>query len=204
MKYTPKSARTFAAALITFGSITGGVDAALVITVSETGGNVVANSVGSLNTTALTDTFGGSGSGMVPSTGYLVTGSNDADDLRGYQTVTGPVTFGTRVTFAGTSSASGDTIGVFGGRLTGGGQISAGSIIVPDDYVSGSQLSGTATWVLQSFDSLGLDEGSYTWTWGSGATADSLTLNIGAVPEPSSALLLGLGALGLAGIRRRT
>ena len=61
-----------------------------------------------------------------------------------------------------------------------------------------------------SFASLGLTPGIYTWNWGSGANADSLTINIGtaippgAVPEPSTwaMLILGFGAVGGA-LRRR-
>ena len=39
---------------------------------------------------------------------------------------------------------------------------------------------------------LGLKPGTYTYYWGSGADADSFTLNIG-VPELSPVLLLGVG-----------
>ena len=75
-------------------------------------------------------------------------------------------------------------------------------------YVSGGALSSNATWDNQTFSSLGVTPGEYEWTWGSGAHADSFTLDIvtAAVPEPSSvglvALPLGLGML-LAAQRRR-
>lgn len=69
---------------------------------------------------------------------------------------------------------------------------------VPLDYVSGSALSDSSTYYSQTFSSLGVRPGSYVWTWGSGATADSFTLDIGSVPEPSSALLFALGLLILA------
>jgi hypothetical protein len=48
--------------------------------------------------------------------------------------------------------------------------------------------------------SLGLTVGSYVWSWG-GSNPDSLTLNI--VPEPTTALLLATGLLGLAVQGRR-
>ncbi|MEZ6192941.1 MAG: PEP-CTERM sorting domain-containing protein [Phycisphaerales bacterium] len=45
------------------------------------------------------------------------------------------------------------------------------------------------------FATLGVTEGSYVWSWGSGGSADSLTLNI--VPEPASVALLVLAGLGI-------
>jgi hypothetical protein len=74
-----------------------------------------------------------------------------------------------------------------------------GGIVVPSGYVSGS-LSGTATYNNQTFANLGLASGTYVWTWGTGADADSLTLQIGpaaAVPEPPSLPLLAMGLVGL-------
>jgi hypothetical protein len=59
-----------------------------------------------------------------------------------------------------------------------------------------------------TFASLGVTPGTYVWAWGSAATADSLTLQIGpaAVPEPVSLSLLAVGVAGLAvrHWRRRT
>jgi hypothetical protein len=57
----------------------------------------------------------------------------------------------------------------------------------------------------QTFASIGLTPGTYTWTWGSGSNADSLTVQIGpaAVPEPASVLVVEVGFLGLAAVRHR-
>ena len=62
----------------------------------------------------------------------------------------------------------------------------------------------TATWDGSTIASLGLIPGVYTWTWGSGATADSFTMTISAsVPEPGTWLLLGCESLGLTALRGR-
>lgn len=44
-------------------------------------------------------------------------------------------------------------------------------LTVPDNYVSGEALSGTATYENETFASLGMDIGSYTWSWGVGPGA---------------------------------
>ena len=81
--------------------------------------------------------------------------------------------------------------------------------MISADYLFGSGLSSTATWANQSFVSLGVTPGSYTWNWGSGAHSDFFQFNIiegaAAVPAPASAVLLGtaLAGLLLAGAIRR-
>jgi len=47
--------------------------------------------------------------------------------------------------------------------------------------VTGATISGTATWTGQTFSGLGLIPGTYTWTWGSGPSADRLVLQVGAI-----------------------
>jgi hypothetical protein len=71
---------------------------------------------------------------------------------------------------------------------------------LPSGYVSGTELSDQTTFSNQTFATLDVTPGTYTYTWGSGATADSLTLVAGSpVPEPSTwaALLCSLGILGV-------
>jgi hypothetical protein len=92
------------------------------------------------------------------------------------------------------SSGSGDFVGV---------REQVGGIDVPTGYVSGSPLSDSSTYAGQTFASLGLTPGSYTWTWGSGPTADSFTLDIGVVPEPSTWAMLLMGFAGLASVWRK-
>ena len=96
------------------------------------------------------------------------------------------------------SSGSGDIVGVQGKQLS-----------VFPGYGSRNPLQDTSTYLNQTFSSLGVTPGTYTWTWGSGAHADSFTLQIGpaatAAPEPATLTQLATGALGLLGYgwRRR-
>ena len=83
------------------------------------------------------------------------------------------------------------------------------SFVLPLMYQSGTPLGvSSATWNNASFNSLGLFEGSYVWSWGSGANADTYTLLIGSstlpVPEPGTwaLLMLGLAIAGALRLRR--
>jgi hypothetical protein len=72
--------------------------------------------------------------------------------------------------------------------------------------VSGTSVSDLTTFAGDTFASLGVTPGTYVWTWGSGATADSFTLQIGpaqTVPEPASLTLLAVGLAGLGMVLHR-
>jgi len=78
--------------------------------------------------------------------------------------------------------------------------------LVPEFYVSGTALSSSASWLDQTFSSLGVIPGTYTWTWGTGLPNQNFTLVIGGVGVPDSGStfsLLGFALLGLAALRRR-
>ena len=78
-------------------------------------------------------------------------------------------------------------------------------LIVPGKFASGDPLSETSTYLNATFASLGITPGTYVWNWGSGAHADTFTIQIGAaVPEASTwaMLLMGFAGLGYAGLQR--
>ena len=78
-------------------------------------------------------------------------------------------------------------------------------LFVPRDYVSGSSLSGSATFVNATLASLGITPGTYVYSWGSGANADTFTIDVApTVPEPSTwaLMLVGFGSLCFAGYKR--
>ncbi len=56
---------------------------------------------------------------------------------------------------------------------------SGGLLGVPLAYVSGAALSSSMEFAGQTFASIGVTPGTYTWTWGSGISVDSLTVQIG-------------------------
>ena len=75
--------------------------------------------------------------------------------------------------------------------------------------MSGDRLSGSARFANASLSSLSLTKGTYRWTWGTGASADSLTLYIGGKPAPPAAvptvrrsLMILLARLGVKRARR--
>jgi hypothetical protein len=51
---------------------------------------------------------------------------------------------------------------------------------------------------------MGLTPGTYVYTWGSGANADSVTINISAVPEASTWAMMLAGLAGLSYLGRRS
>ena len=85
------------------------------------------------------------------------------------------------------NGGSGDVVGVQGLLL-----------LVPQGYVSGNPLSGSATFDNATFASLGITPGTYTWTWGTGV--DSFTLQIGPAGVSDAGSTLGLLLVALGGL----
>lgn len=171
--------------------------AALILTMEEVAGDVVVEGSGTANLAGFTTMafVASTNSIILPAFAFIAIGANPGVllDTDVYGVVSGPMSFGV-LALTVPSSGTGDRFGVSG---------QDGRLHVADGYISGAPLSGTSVYASATFASLGVTPGTYVWTWGSGPTADSLTLQIGpaAVPEPVSLSLLGVGVAGFA-VRR--
>lgn len=146
------------------------------MTLSEVGGNVILSGSGTMNTTSLgtpISYFRGSGITPVGSQfGCGVAGPGPFNCLIFTGgTLTSPANFGTGGPTNG-SSATGDFFGI--GFYNGNK-----NLFIPTGYTSGSFISGTTTFNSTTLSALGATPGTYTWSWGAGATASSIILKVG-------------------------
>jgi hypothetical protein len=180
----------------------------LIFTMQEVGPDVVLTGSGTVNTAGLSKTGNGwTGTAEVQAGMATLVTATPTGGFTGtfgdwYKAITGgPFNFGSGGLIGGTSATGSDAFGLYGNSI-----IHDQGLYLPWGYVSGTPLSGKVTFSGQTFASLGVTPGTYTWTWGTGANADSAVLQIGptspAVPEPSGLALLGAGAVALVGCAR--
>jgi hypothetical protein len=172
----------------------GPAEADIVITATQEGGDVIVTGGGTLNLTGLGGSSPASIPGLLwPDLAIAAVGPPTAHPIDQYDTitnVTGPSSFGSGSEDI-PASGSGQT---FGFEFFSTPPPTEIFLWVPSGYKSGATLSGSSTYANATFSSLGLTPGTYQWTWGSGDTAGSVTLQIG-VPEPSTAILALSGAV---------
>ena len=173
--------------LLGLAAIAPSANANVIIQIQEVGGNVVATGNGTINLTGLSfftsSTFGGS---VNPSNANVIVGPSSLTDL--YSGPTSSLVMGAGAS-ALASFSSGNHFGIEGNFL----------VDVPHGYTSGTSLSGSSTFSGKTFASLGLNPGTYTYSW----SADSVTVQVGpSTPEPATAAMVVLG-LGVVFWKRR-
>jgi len=163
----------------------------------EVGSNVVATLSGAINSLPGAPTqSGGAGAfnGVRPSSGTMVFGlskvGNQTVQMNYYNATTYPSNFGTTTSLLQANSSTASATMMFR-------NLSSNNILIDQNYVPGTAVTGALTWNNQTFNSMGVATGSYVWGWSS----DSITLNV--VPEPSSLSLVALGFGGLIAWNRR-
>ena len=141
----------------------------ILITIEQSGNNVVETGSGAANTTGLTLEFTvGQGALIIPGLAIAVVGEVDSAATI-FSGATGPASFGTSSNPVDPTSGTGDTFGIEG---------NSGVLALPAGYVSGTQLSGSTTFAGTNFTQMALTAGTYTYTWGTGSD-QSLTVQIG-------------------------
>ena len=182
-------ASSMAGALLITAAFTQRAEGSVIVNILQVGLNVVITGSGTINLSALSFFANTTATDvLIPDAGQAQVGPASGS-VALYFPAAGPSTIG----------PGGQTLPSSGsGNLFG---ISSGVVTVPQGYTSGTSLSGSATFNSATLSSLGITPGTYVWTWGTGPTADSLTLNAG-TPEPGSLSLIAAGLL-LAGLRMR-
>jgi hypothetical protein len=174
--------------------------AALIMTVVESGGNVLATASGSTDIThaSIIDTTSLAGPGLWGEFGGFIRvggpGGNIGPDTRLVVGVSGPgawIRMDQPFIDATTSSPGKDFLGA---------RSDGNQVYLPAGYVSGTPINAFSLWAGHKLASLGLTPGSYKWTWGTGSADESLTITV--IPEPSASLIVIAGIVGLARRRR--
>ena len=153
--------------------------AAATITFSQVGNDVQATISGYFDLTGLiagtTTTpnarVRGGGAGA-----NVVIGPAGGASTKFYSTITGPTYIGCSEDTIAASSGTANPSGMFGINMA-----APARLLVPQNYISGANVSASATWNGATISSLGLKSGTYVYSW----LGDSLTIII---PGPSGCI----------------
>jgi len=153
--------------------------AAATITFSQVGNDVQASLTGTLSLAGLT----ADGAGITPNArvrggglgANVVLGPSTNTAATSYSPISGPQSIGCSTSNIDASSGSAGPNGPFGINMSGN------RLLVPVGFVSGSNVTASATWTGATISSLGLTSGTYVYTWG----LESLTIII---PGPSGCI----------------
>src|SRR6478672_3439289 len=134
-------------------------DATVTINITENGPDVLAAASGTLDLTGMSLVNVGIGGPATidPALGVVIVGSSAL--ISTYTGLTGP-SFGAPI-FTTTTTTTGFYFGI---QPSGCGNPPLGCVWVPPSYVSGSPVSSTATFSGQTFATMGLTPGQYTFS----------------------------------------
>jgi hypothetical protein len=155
--------------------------APMVVTMSEVGSNVVMTASGTINLAGLTlvsssvGPFGNGGLGINNATFVCGASGSSGSSYSGFTSV--PSNFGSG-SGLGNSSGTGQAFGVIIDMTP------PYLLIVPTGYTSGANISSTQTFTGQTLSSLGLTNGTYTYTW-SGGSIDVVVGGPAPTPTPT-------------------
>jgi outer membrane biosynthesis protein TonB len=151
------------------------------VTIQEVGSNVVWSGSGTLNLNDLTlQNTQSISAGYASNQAIWAAGpttSTNCELWSGPSFTTYPTSFGS----GGGSIPTSSTGSIFGILPGGFGR----TIIVPENYVSGTLLNGSTTYNNTTISAMGLTPGTYVWSWGTGPNADSITMTIGSSVTPT-------------------
>jgi len=119
--------------------------------------------------------------------------------VKSYAGLQGPSTIGTKADAVllpdDSVASSGDLLGLVSNDQSNGDGTGKPLLILPQSYTSNEPLAGSSFYSETSYADFGLTEGtSKTWSWGSGANADSLQVQAGSTQVPAPFCIAGAGA----------
>jgi hypothetical protein len=152
--------------------------APMTVTIYESGSNVVMSASGTVDLSGLTlvsssvGPFGGGGLGINNATFVCGANGSSGTSYSGFTSV--PSNFGSGSGLAN-SSGTGQAFGIIYDMAP------PHLLIVPTGYTSGGNISSTQTFNNTSLSTLGLTNGTYTYTWSGG----SIDVVVGGTPGPT-------------------
>src|SRR3954468_12221928 len=148
------------ALLLGVGRFASPAQAEYIVFLEPSGNDVVAKGQGVIDLNGLTFEMAAKDTeraAVLPTVGAMAIGPPSLTSAAFYLGLDGPKSFGSGNKGNQADSGSGDFVGVAG---------AFGRLVVPIDYVSGSLLTDSSTYLNQTLNTLGVTPGIYRWTWG--------------------------------------